>query len=215
MVKSMLLSDTVVPGRKRAFWAKKLHQWHWISSAICLIGMLFFALTGITLNHATLIPSDSQAEVREVPLSNEVGLVLSVLPREGSAPLPDGLRRWAETALLIDLDTVSAEFSEDEIYVSLPRPGGDAWLSIDRHGKTARYEESRRGWISWLNDLHKGRHTGLAWVIFLDVFSAACVVFCVTGLLLLRLHAGCRPMTWPTVGLGLAMPVLLLILFVH
>lgn len=30
-----------------------LRQWHWVSSALCLAGMLLFAVTGITLNHAT------------------------------------------------------------------------------------------------------------------------------------------------------------------
>ena len=28
---------------RRAFWLKQLHTWHWISSAVCLIGMLLFA----------------------------------------------------------------------------------------------------------------------------------------------------------------------------
>ena len=41
--------------QRRAFWLKHLHQWHWISSAICLIGMLLFAVTGFTLNHAAQI----------------------------------------------------------------------------------------------------------------------------------------------------------------
>ena len=31
---------------------KTLLRWHWISSALCLIGMLGFAITGFTLNHA-------------------------------------------------------------------------------------------------------------------------------------------------------------------
>jgi hypothetical protein len=34
--------------QRRAFWMRQLHQWHWISSALCLIGLLLFALTGIT-----------------------------------------------------------------------------------------------------------------------------------------------------------------------
>ena len=37
----------------RAFWLRQMRQWHWISAAICLIGMLLFAVTGITLNHAS------------------------------------------------------------------------------------------------------------------------------------------------------------------
>jgi hypothetical protein len=31
----------------RAFWLRQMRQWHWISAAICLIGMLLFAATGI------------------------------------------------------------------------------------------------------------------------------------------------------------------------
>jgi hypothetical protein len=30
-------------------------EWHWINSAVCLIGMLLFAVTGLTLNHAAKI----------------------------------------------------------------------------------------------------------------------------------------------------------------
>ena len=41
--------------QRRGFWLRTLHQWHWISSAVCLIGMLLFAITGITLNHASKI----------------------------------------------------------------------------------------------------------------------------------------------------------------
>jgi hypothetical protein len=41
----------------RAFWLRQMRQWHWISAAICLIGMLLFAVTGITLNHAGKIES--------------------------------------------------------------------------------------------------------------------------------------------------------------
>ena len=34
----------------------------------------------------------------------------------------------------------------------------------------------------------------------------ACLVFCITGLFLLHLHARQRRMTWPLVGLGLTLP---------
>jgi hypothetical protein len=38
--------------RRRSFWLKHLHRWHWISAALSLVGMILFAATGITLNHA-------------------------------------------------------------------------------------------------------------------------------------------------------------------
>ncbi|MGB9109724.1 MAG: PepSY-associated TM helix domain-containing protein, partial [Telluria sp.] len=48
---------TALPGAtaRRAVWLRQLHQWHWISSAICLMAMLLFSITGFTLNHATQI----------------------------------------------------------------------------------------------------------------------------------------------------------------
>ena len=41
------------------------------------------------------------------------------------------------------------------------------------------------------------------------------IVFSATGLLLLQIHAGKRPSTWPIVSLGLIIPLLLLVVLVH
>ncbi|HEY6528976.1 MAG TPA: PepSY-associated TM helix domain-containing protein, partial [Cellvibrionaceae bacterium] len=41
-----------------------VRQWHWMSSAVCLIGLLAFSITGITLNHAAQIPANLQLERR-------------------------------------------------------------------------------------------------------------------------------------------------------
>ncbi|GAA3254952.1 hypothetical protein GCM10020258_13050 [Sphingomonas yabuuchiae] len=75
----------------------------------------------------------------------------------------------------------------------MPRPGGDAWVSIDRASGAITSERTDRGWISYLNDLHKGRNAGTAWFWFIDVFAVACIVFTLTGLLLLQMHARHRP----------------------
>ena len=47
------------------------------------------------------------------------------------------------------------------------------------------------------------------------MFAIATLVFCITGLFLLHLHARQRRLTWPLVGLGLVVPVLLILLFIH
>ena len=107
------------------------------------------------------------------------------------------------------------EWSRDEAYISLPRPGGDAWLNIDFESGELLYENTERGAIAYLNDLHKGRNTSLAWIIFLDVFALLCLLFSLSGLWLLWRYAKQRPSTWPWVGLGFLVPVLIVILTIH
>ena len=200
--------------QRRGFWLRTLHQWHWISSAVCLIGMLLFAATGITLNHAAKIEATPQVINRQLELPQAVLMQLG--GREaGNAPLPRSVRAWLDSALGVSLGGRAAEWSAEEIYLPLPRPGGDAWLSIDRHSGAVEYESTSRGAVSYLNDLHKGRNAGPAWGWFLDLFAVACLVFCITGLFLLHLHARQRRMTWPLVGLGLLVPLLIALLLIH
>jgi len=194
-------------------WLGTLRQWHWISSALCLVGMLLFAVTGITLNHAAQI--EAKPSVIERTASLPGPLQRKMLAEQPDAGLPKELRAWLESELKIDLTGREAEWSDGELYIGLPRPGGDAWLSLVLETGDLEYESTDRGWISYLNDLHKGRNTGTAWSWFIDIFAAACVVFSLTGLLLLQRHAGGRPTTWPLVGAGLVIPLLLALLFIH
>ncbi|AXQ29730.1 hypothetical protein D0B54_14075 [Solimonas sp. K1W22B-7] len=201
--------------RRRAFWLKHLHQWHWISSALCLIGMILFAATGITLNHASQIEAKAQVVSEKAQLPEPLRASLEAAKAEGKAPLPPELSAWLRQQWSVEAGQGEAEWSDGEVYLSLPRPGGDAWVSVELEDGAVEYERTDRGWISYFNDLHKGRNSGVAWGWFIDVFAVACLVFCITGLFLLQIHAGNRPTTWPIVGLGLVIPLVLAILFIH
>lgn len=194
-------------------WFGTLRQWHWISSALCLVGMLLFAVTGITLNHAAQIEASPQviSQQGQLPAALQASLQ-NQTPTQG---LPLALRQWLEAELAVRLDGRDAEWSEGELYIGLPRPGGDAWLSLDIGSGALEYESTERGWIAYLNDLHKGRNTGSAWSWFIDLFAGLCVIFSLSGLLLLQRYAGNRPSTWPVVLLGLVLPALLALLFIH
>ena len=207
-------ANPAIAQQRRGFWLRTLHQWHWISSAVCLVGMLLFAVTGITLNHAAKIEGEPRVDNRTLALPADVLRDIAG-GTDGTAPLPAPVAAWLSDALDAPIGARSAEWSDAEIYLSMPGPGRDAWLSIDRATGAVEYERTERGWISYLNDLHKGRNAGPAWGWFIDIFAIACVVFTVTGLFLLQLHARQRRMTWPYVGLGLLVPVLLALIFIH
>jgi hypothetical protein len=204
--------------QQRARWLKAIMPWHWISSALTLAGLLVFAVTGITLNHAASIEARPAVRTGTVQLGPDEQALLQRHAPAGAtrAPLPAAITGplqqrtglgWAADA--------QAEWSDDEVYLSLPRPGGDAWLRIDRARGELEWEDSDRGVIAWLNDLHKARHTGAVWAAFIDIFAIACVFASVTGLLLLALHARKRPSTWPLVAAGLLLPLLLALFAAH
>ncbi|MBB5987494.1 PepSY-associated TM helix domain-containing protein [Sphingobium lignivorans] len=200
---------------RRAWWIKQLHSWHWISAAISLVGMLLFAITGITLNHASSISAQPRVTEGSVTLPAPFATQLRSEPPAPDAPLPGAVADHLREAVSLDARGKPAEWSADEVYVALPGPGSDAWIAIDRASGAVTSEHTDRGWISYLNDLHKGRNSGDAWFWFIDVFAVACIVFTLTGLFLLQIHARHRPSTWPLVGLGLLIPVVIAILFIH
>nr|WP_305121510.1 PepSY-associated TM helix domain-containing protein [Microbulbifer elongatus] len=195
-----------------------VRQWHWISSAVCLVGMLLFAVTGITLNHAGEIPASThivshEGQVPE-PLLQELR---SLGADDGEAlQMPEALKSWlaSEYQILI-ARSYAGEWDSGEFYLAMPRPGGDAWLSLDTESGAFIYESTDRGWIAYFNDLHKGRDTGTAWRWYLDIFAIACVVFCVTGFWLLWQQSSRRVSTWPVTALGVLIPLVIALVFIH
>lgn len=179
-----------------------------------LIGMLLFAITGITLNHAASIGASPAVQQRSGDLPPPLRAAVAH-PRSNDAPLPTQVATAVKHEVGLDPMGRAGEWSDSEVYVAMPRPGGDAWVSIDRASGKITAEITDRGWISYLNDLHKGRNAGDAWFWFIDAFAAACILFTITGLLLLQLHARHRPSTWPLVGAGLLIPGLIALFLIH
>jgi uncharacterized protein len=190
---------------------RTMHSWHWISAAICLAALLLFCITGITLNHADAIGASPRVSTGTTqlpePLRDELG--------RSPPALSVALSEWIEDQLDVPLRDAVIEQTGEETYVSVPGPGRDAWISIDRASGAAEFEVTDRGWVAYFNDLHKGRNTGLVWKIFIDVVAAACVFFSLTGLVLLWIQARQRTATWPLVSLGVGVLVALMIAFAH
>jgi hypothetical protein len=202
----------------RAVWLKHLHQWHWISSAMCLLGMFLFAITGITLNHASQIEAKPHIVRQQAHLPEALTSELRAYAEQhdgAKEPLPAEAEAWLAQTFKVQPGGRAAEWSVDEVYLPMAKAGGDAWVRIGLEDGATEFENTDRGWISWLNDVHKGRNTGAAWNWFIDIFAVACLVFCITGLLILKFHAANRPFTWPMVGLGVLIPVVIALLFIH
>ena len=201
--------------KSRAAYLKQLHLWHWVSSAISLVALLMFSVTGLTLNNAGLFESKARVTSGQAQLPAAVLAATLSSAKSASAELPAPLRQWLRQQWGFKTEGLRPEWSMDEVYLSLPRPGGDAWLRIALPSGEAEFERSERGAVAYLNDLHKGRHSGLVWSWFIDLFAVASLLFAITGLLILKLHAAKRRSVWPLVAAGFVLPLVLLLIFVH
>jgi hypothetical protein len=195
------------------FWRTQFRQWHWISSAVCLTGLLLFAATGFTLNHAASFEAKPKTTRIEKALPADA---LNALEKaQDKAPLPVAVVQAVQKETGADISAKAAEVSEDEAFIDLATPGIDASVTIDRASGDITYERTTRGVIAILNDLHKGRHAGPVWSLFVDVVAFACVLFAITGFGLLWFYEKNRRITWPLILAGVALPVVLYLLFVH
>ena len=192
---------------------RTMHSWHWISATICLAALLLFCITGITLNHASAIGAHPAVTKAAAQLPANLRPLLG--GEHAAESLPEPLAEWIDAQFDIDTDGASIEWSPEELYVSAPGPGRDAWVTVDRATFAATSEVTDRGWVAYFNDLHKARNTGVVWKVFVDVVAAACVFFALTGLVLLWIQARQRTATWPLMSLGVAVVIALMILFAH
>ena len=135
--------------------------------------------------------------------------------RHAAGDPPAEVVAWAEDTFHLSLRGPTPSGRDEELYLSAPGPGRDAWVSIDRASGAAKFEATDRGWVAYFNDLHKGRNTGIAWTIFIDIVAVAVLFFSITGLVLLWIQARQRTSTWPLVGGGVVLVAALMIFFAH
>ena len=166
--------------------------------------MLLFSVTGFTLNHSNWFETTPVSSDRDMELSAELSAALAAVESD-TALAPELAARLAKEAGVSIPSGALALVEFEEMILDLGGPGVDATLTIDLVTGEAFYERIDNGVVAKLNDLHKGRDTGLAWGL----------MFCVSGLGLLVINAKARASTWPLTTLGLLVPLIAYVLFVH
>src|SRR3990167_9217686 len=110
--------------QKPAGLLRQMVQWHWISAAICLVGMLLFAVTGITLNHAGAIESKPKTVEIQGQLPPDL-IAVAKTAQASKSTLPEPIRAWLAKEVGAEAPKDAAiEWTDEEAYVALPRPGG-------------------------------------------------------------------------------------------
>ncbi|MDA1265668.1 MAG: PepSY-associated TM helix domain-containing protein [Planctomycetota bacterium] len=154
-------------GRRRSLsWSVR-----WGHTYLSLLGagaLVFFALTGLTLNH----PGVFEAEDAVVDRTLE-GTLDPLWCKEDVARLEIVEQLRAEHGLRGRVQDFTID--DWELALVFAGPGYGADVTIDRESGAFSGSETRRGAWARLHDLHKGTGTGGAWSWVIDV--AAVVLF--------------------------------------
>lgn len=149
-----------------------------------LATLLFFSVTGLTLNHAAWFIGDAESR-REASGTIESKL-LKVPGREGD----DSVSKLEIVEKLRSLHTIGGSLTDfsiadEECSLTFKGPGYAADIFINRASGAYQMTETRFGLIAVLNDFHKGRDTGVAWSWVIDLSAILCTLLSLTGLVLL------------------------------
>jgi hypothetical protein len=173
-----VVSVTRLAWRRRV---AKVSRWLHIYGSMASLGLvLFFAVTGITLNHQDWFAS------QEVTTDRHGSMAASWLRN----PTADGVNKLEVVEYLRSEAGVRgalAEFRIDDgqCEVVFKGPGYAASAIIDRATGAFDLTETRMGFAAIVNDLHKGRDTGAVWKAVIDLSAAGLVFISLTGLILL------------------------------
>jgi hypothetical protein len=167
----------------RLVWRRrvaKATRWlHIYGSMVSLTLVLFFAVTGITLNHqdwfsGAVLMSDRRGAMAAGWLAGDASGVAKLQVVEYLRA--NAGARGAVTDFRIE---------DAQCEVTFKGPGYSADVVIDRATGKFELTESAMGVVAIVNDLHKGRDTGRVWSAAIDVSAALLVFISMTGLVLL------------------------------
>jgi hypothetical protein len=141
--------------------------------------LLFFAFTGITLNHTDWIEGKEKVEQVEGDIS--LKWVGSDSPKVDDLHVVEYMRNTHH------ISSPLSDFTADdsECSFSFKGPGYNADGIIDRSNGHYELTITKYGAVAIMNDLHKGRDSGKTWAWLIDVSALIMILVSLTGFLML------------------------------
>lgn len=180
------------PSRKLARKFAALMRWlHIYLSMFGLGTLLFFSVTGITLNHPEWFQAglesttEYQGRMRADWLRTEPPEARSTDDAASHPVNKLEVVEYLRSTHGIRGALADFQIDDQECVVSFKGAGYAADAFIERESGEYRATETRHGLISILNDLHKGRDTGKIWSWIIDISAGLLCLASLTGLVLL------------------------------
>lgn len=168
------------PGHWRRRLATLARWLHVYLSMVAFAILLFFAITGVTLNHVDWFDQTGH------PATSRGSLDTAWLKGPGETGV-DKLQVVERLRSAHGIKGAVAEFTVDDeqCQISFRGPGYTGDATVRRATGDYELTETRMGLIAVLNDLHKGRDSGRAWSWVIDLSGVLLALVSLSGFALI------------------------------
>lgn len=196
-------TGSVAARRRRSAATNRWMRWlHVYTSMISLIVVLFFGITGLTLNHPDWTFGDATDRSSH------------------SGTLPAGFRNGDAIDFLVVSEYIRDQYdvsgsvtdhgvSGQQGTISYKAPGYAADLFFDTDTGDYTLDIEQQGFVGVMNDLHKGRDAPGSWKWVIDVSAGLLVLVSITGLGIQLFQRKRRTRALVFAALGLVLTIVL------
>ncbi len=175
--KEKVVTRSTASKRKLAGISRWLHIY---LSMVSFAIVLFFSVTGITLNHADTM----QGETKTTQVKGKLNTAWVQSPDTNKVEkllIAEYFRNQHAVKGAVN----ELRIEETQISIACKGPGYEAVAFIDRTSGEYELTVAQTGLVGFMNDLHKGRDTGKTWAWVIDIAAGLMVLISLTGLILL------------------------------
>ena len=164
--------------QRRDFYRHSRYVHGWLS-AFAFLTLLFFSVTGLLLNHPEWFEPAKTEETTQLILPESV--LKSIKQQENPS---DAILNYVRQQQNVVGRYQSSEVMDNEVMIRLESPAGatDIWVMADT-GET-EITQKPASTVSMLNDLHRGKNSGLAWSWLIDISAIIVIALSLVGYIL-------------------------------
>jgi hypothetical protein len=173
---------------EKAAWVKLIRKYsaswsRWIHiylSMFSLVSLLFFAVTGLTLNHTEWFEDMQTTSRMEGSMTGAW-----VAPGDSSNVAKLEVVEYLRKVHHISGAVGEFAIDEEQCTISFNGPGYTADVFINRADGNYEVSETKTGIWGIMNDLHKGRDAGQGWSWLIDISAILMIIVSLSGLMML------------------------------
>jgi hypothetical protein len=164
--------------QRRDFYRHSRYVHGWLS-AFAFLTLLFFSVTGLLLNHPEWFEPAKTEQTTQLILPESI--LKSIKQQENPS---DAILNYVRQQQNVVGRYQSSEVMDNEVMIRLESPAGatDIWVMTDT-GET-EITQKPASTVSMLNDLHRGKNSGLAWSWLIDISAIIVIALSLVGYIL-------------------------------